>query len=198
MKYTKPIVLFLSLVVAGWVLVLVGKQYLGSQPSLIGKKIDSLHGVYVYYNGSIDHVSGRSVTADGYNLGLRYQCVEFVKRYYYQALHHQMPDSYGHACDFFDASLMDGQQNSRRALMQFSNPSTCKPQVGDIIVFNKTTSNPYGHVAIVSAINDNVLELIQQNAGPRGKSRVRLPLVCQRGQWFLKQDHVLGWLRKSE
>ncbi len=50
----------------------------------VGQQIDSLNGVYVYYNGSIDNVIGRNTTADGYNLGLKYQCVEFVKRYYYE------------------------------------------------------------------------------------------------------------------
>ena len=49
-----------------------------------GSKLDSLNGVYVYFNGSMRNVSGRNTTPDGYNLGLKYQCVEFVKRYYYK------------------------------------------------------------------------------------------------------------------
>ena len=67
----------------------------------IGDKVDSLNGVFVYYNHSVGNVSGRNTTADGYNLGLKYQCVEFVKRYYYENLNHKMPNSYGHAKDFF-------------------------------------------------------------------------------------------------
>ncbi len=47
----------------------------------VGQKIDSLNGVIVYYNGGVDNVVQRN-TSDGYNLGLRYQCVEFVKRYF--------------------------------------------------------------------------------------------------------------------
>ncbi|MFA0963395.1 hypothetical protein AB9P05_16445 [Roseivirga sp. BDSF3-8] len=50
-------------------------------------------------------VSGRNLTPDGYNLGLKYQCGEFMKRYYYLHLNHKMPDSYGHARDFFNPSL---------------------------------------------------------------------------------------------
>jgi len=50
----------------------------------------------VYYNGSVGHVSGRNLVPDGYNPGLKYQCVEFVKRYYYQHLNHKIPDSYRH------------------------------------------------------------------------------------------------------
>src|SRR5690606_23830292 len=69
---------------------------------LVGKPVDSLNGVVVYYNGAVGHVLERNVAADGYNIGLKYQCVEFVKRYYYEHLQHKMPDSYGHAKDFFD------------------------------------------------------------------------------------------------
>ena len=55
----------------------------------IGQKIDSLNGVYVFYNGNVSHVMGRNTTKDGYNLGLKYQCVEFVKRYYYEYFNHK-------------------------------------------------------------------------------------------------------------
>ena len=48
----------------------------------IGNSIDELEGVEVFYNGSIGHIENRNVTNDGYNLGLRWQCVEFVKRFY--------------------------------------------------------------------------------------------------------------------
>ena len=58
-----------------------------------GDKIDSLDGVYVFYNGSVSHTEGRNKSEDGYNLGLKYQCVEFVKRYYYMHFKHKMPDS---------------------------------------------------------------------------------------------------------
>nr|WP_176701041.1 hypothetical protein [Gilliamella apicola] len=75
----------------------------------IGKVVDEFNGVKVYYNGSINNVSGRNIAKDGYNLGLKYQCVEFIKRYYYQRFNHKMPNSYGHAKDFFDPSIVDGK-----------------------------------------------------------------------------------------
>ena len=54
----------------------------------VGQRIDSLNGVFVYYNGSVSNVSGRNKASDGYNLGMKYQCVEFVKRYYLEYLNH--------------------------------------------------------------------------------------------------------------
>lgn len=58
----------------------------------VGDPLDTLNGVIVYYNGGVSHDCGRNVAADGYNLGMKYQCVEFVKRYYYEYLQHEMPD----------------------------------------------------------------------------------------------------------
>lgn len=69
------------------------KKFNFNQEFSIGQKVDSLNGVYAFYNGEVNHVLERNITTDGYNLGLKYQCVEFVKRYYYEYLGHKMPDS---------------------------------------------------------------------------------------------------------
>lgn len=128
-----------------------------------GAEIDSLNQVKVYCNGDFSHIGKRNIVG-GYNIGLRYQCVEFVKRYYFEFYHHRMPDSYGNAIDFFDTQLSDGSWNSRRALLQFRNPSGSKPRAGDLIVLNATSGNPFGHVCIVSNVEEDELEIIQQNA----------------------------------
>lgn len=163
----------------------------------IGQKVDSLNGVYVYYNGSVQNIIGRNTTADGYNLGLKYQCVEFVKRYYYQHLHHKMPDSYGHAKDFYDRSLSDGMKSKKRNLTQYTNPSSTKPKVDDLLIFNGTTYNKYGHVAIISGVSESEIEIIQQNPGPFGKSRETFHLSLVAGKWEIKNKQILGWLRKN-
>ena len=163
----------------------------------IGQKIDSLNGVAVYYNGGVGNISGRRLTEDGYNLGLKYQCVEFVKRYYHEALNHKMPDSYGHAKDFFISNLNDGQINKQRNLIQYTNPSKSKPKVNDLVVYSGTALNKYGHVAIVSRVNKKDIEIIQQNPGPYGSSRKMYTLIYEDEKWSIKNVHILGWLRKQ-
>lgn len=140
----------------------------GTKNLKVGDKLDSLNGVYVYYNANVGNVKGRNTSADGYNIGLKYQCVEFVKRYYYQHLNHKMPDSYGHAKDFYEKGLGDGKRSKRRNLIQYANPSNSKPKVDDLLVFDGTTTNKYGHVAIISKVTDSKIEIIQQNPGPYG------------------------------
>lgn len=163
----------------------------------IGEQIDSLNGVAVYYNGTIAHVEGRNLAPDGYNIGQKYQCVEFVKRYYYEHLKHKMPDSYGHAYDFFDPELKDGAKNTRRDLTQYRNPSSTQPRPDDLLVY----SGYYGHVAIVASASEHEIEIIQQNPGPFNASREKIAItaVVEEGvtKWKLDNDRILGWLRKE-
>ena len=163
----------------------------------VGQKLDSLNGVYVFYNGGVDNNSGRHLSKKGYNYGLKYQCVEFVKRYYYEALKHQMPNTYGHAKDFFNPDLIDGGLNRDRNLIQFKNNSKTRPKCDDLLVFSSSLFNNYGHVAIVSKVLDNAIEIIQQNPGPFSPSRVVFELKKENGLFVIKKDRVLGWLRKQ-
>lgn len=162
----------------------------------IGDKIDSFNNVDVYYNGSISNVSGRNVTADGYNLGLKYQCVEFVKRYYYEYYNHKMPNSYGHAKDFFRTGLKDGTKNTDRNLTQYTNPSANKPQVGDLLIIDGDVFNTYGHVAIISNVSDDEIEIVQQNTGGAENTRATYSLVNSNNRWKIDHKRALGWLRK--
>ena len=160
-----------------------------------GCPIDSYNGVIVYYNRISGFTKGRSLTKDGYNFGLKYQCVEFVKRYYYIRLHHKMPYSYGHACSFYKKGLKDGQRNVQRNLIQYSNPGKMKPQVDDLIVFPDNKYNPYGHVAIISKVTDDEIQVVQQNTGLGTRSTFGLKKT---GNWWKININALGWLRKQE
>lgn len=161
----------------------------------VGERLDAFNGVAVFYNGGVNNSAGRNLSEDGYNIGIRYQCVEFVKRYYFQRFQHRMPDAYGHARDFFDHNLPDGALNPRRGLLQFRNGSTQPPREEDLLVLDAIAINPYGHVAIVSQAAPAAVEIIQQNPGPFGHSRESMPLRQENGQWLLGSSRVLGWLR---
>lgn len=163
----------------------------------VGQQIDSFNNVPVYYNGGVNNVTERNLSKDGYNIGLKYQCVEFVKRYYYEYFNHKMPDSYGHAKDFFDHSLQDGDINTKRNLTQYSNPSKSKPKENDLIIFNGHLLNRFGHVAIISKVENDYIEIIQQNPGPFGTSRERINLKNEYSKYRISNKRVLGWLRKK-
>jgi len=158
-----------------------------------GTVIDKINGVNVYYNGAFDKTYGRNVSPDGYNLGLKYQCVEFIKRYYYEQFDHKMPDSYGHAVDFFDQSIKnDAAYNSKRGLYQYWNGNTTLPKVDNIVVFKTEGINIYGHIGIISKVSETEIEMVQQNYGT--KSRITYPLKTILGRHYIDDKEVIGWL----
>lgn len=197
MKVKKPALVIISVLAVGYAGLKVVKKINLNQDYRVGQALDSLNGVKVYYNGGVDNVLERNVTKDNYNLGLKYQCVEFVKRYYYEFINHKMPDAYGHAKDFFDSKVKDGKLNSKRNLIQYTNPSKAKPKVGDLVIFSGSVFNRFGHVAIISKVSENEIEIIQQNPGPFSGSRENLELETQNGNYKIDNNRLLGWLRKE-
>jgi len=160
---------------------------------VIGDKIDSYKGVAVYNNGK-DYLQdyGKNYSKTGYYYGYKWQCVEFVKRFYYDVLAHEMPDGFGNAKDFFDVSLKDGVLNKQRGLYQFKNGGKTKPKSDDLIVFNDTK---YGHVAIITEVSADYIEIIQQNTYM--KPRVRLAFYEKDGNYIVGDlRKPIGWLRK--
>lgn len=164
----------------------------------IGKPLDSLNGVKVYYNGSVPNVFGRNKTTDGYNLGLKWQCVEFIKRYYYEYFNHKMPNASGNAKDFFDKKAKDGSLNKDRNLYQYTNESKLPPHKNDIIIFRATTFNKYGHVAIISEVGEDYIEIIQQNPGIGAPSREKFTLTKENNRYKIESSTALGWLSKQK
>ena len=156
-----------------------------------GEILDSYCDVPVYENGYLFHRGhGRHYAADGYYYGQKWQCVEYVKRFYKQVLRHEMPDGMGHARSFFDDRIAHGALNIKRGLLQYYNSGDVKPRVNDILVFQDTQ---YGHMGIVTVVEEYI-EIIQQNIF--GKPRQRFRLDTQGHTWSICLPRLAaGWLR---
>ena len=188
------IVLFLSIPI------LYYKYFIEDLPSEnyeVGQAIDSLNRVMVFYNGGIRNNDGVSKNEEGYQYGSKYESKEFVLRYYYEFYNHKMKILKEDPLDFFNPKLKDGHWNINAQLTQYTNPSKSKPQVGDLLIMEGTILDINGHVAIISNVTKNKIEIIQQNPGPRTQSRITYKLrQLKNGQWKIKHKTLLGWLRK--
>lgn len=160
----------------------------------VGRVLDSYRGVPVYDNGLLFFRSyGKNYSDGGYYFGQKWQCVEFIKRFYFEAKGHPMPEVMGHAKSFFDESLSDGAFNARRGLIQYWNGSTNKPRPDDLIVF---TDTKFGHVAIVTGVAEASLEVIQQNIV--SGTRQQFSLVASNGHYYVTTPRrPAGWLRQK-
>jgi surface antigen len=159
----------------------------------IGMELDKYKNVSVYYNGiNFSKSYGKNYSTDGYYYGQKWQCVEFVKRFYFEAKGHKMPDVYGHAKDFFDENIAHGEINPKRGLVQYINGGDIRPEPDDLMVF---TGFGYGHVAIVTKVGEDFIEVIQQNI--LGKPRDTHPLIKKENRYYVGESSSkpIGWLR---
>ena len=170
-------------------------HYSKTSKGKIGKEIDSYKNVPVYYNGlNYTKTYGESHSEDGYYYGYKWQCVEYIKRFYKEAKNHEMPDVYGNAKDFFDNSVPQGELNKSRDLIQYRNEGNVKPEPDDLIVFS---GNIFGHVAIVTEVTEDYVEVIQQNV--YSKTREKYDLTEKDGKYIVgKYKKIVGWLRKKQ
>ncbi|WP_242941926.1 CHAP domain-containing protein [Desulfonispora thiosulfatigenes] len=155
--------------------------------------MDQYKNVAVYYNGTEYTTShGKHYSADGYYYGLKWQCVEYVKRFYYEAKKHPLPNLFGNAKDFYDPNLAHGEFNADRGLVQYKNGGNIAPMPDDILVFTHAT---YGHVAIITEVGSDYIEIIQQNVG--NKTREKFKLTVKGNSYIIEaKNPPTVWLRK--
>lgn len=159
---------------------------------LVGRSLDSYRNIQVYDNGLLYfRAYGRHFSSDGYYYGQKWQCVEFIKRFYFDSIGHRMPDVMGHAKDFFDPLLSHRGYNAQRDMVQFLNGGDEPPAPDDLLVFRDTE---YGHVAIVVSVDADRVHVIQQNI--IGRPRQTFTLRRMNGAYsIISSRSPAGWLR---
>ena len=150
------------------------------------------HGIKVYrnYGKGLHSCGSYHRSQDGYDYGPEWQCVEFVRRYYKDHLHHRFPMK-GNAKDYFDAKVPHGAISPSRGLIQYRNGRAEKPKEHDLLVCPNMASG-YGHVAIVIRVESDRMAILQQNKLP---AEEWISLEKQAGNWIIGWD-CAGFLRK--
>jgi surface antigen len=116
-----------------------------------GALLGSFNGVNVYSNGSVSYFSNVLSYVGKHPTGYRWQCVEYVNRYYWV---------------MYGRTLGAGNANSyykdagKKGLNRYDNGGVVRPQVGDILV---SEGGQYGHVAIVREVGKDYVLVAQQN-----------------------------------
>ncbi|MDQ6846753.1 MAG: CHAP domain-containing protein [Candidatus Dormibacteraeota bacterium] len=123
--------------------------------------------------------------------GLQYECTELAQRWAFYKFGEPAQWPISKAADMWTAG-----PTMPVPLSQNPNGGATPPQHGDILVFAATSSNPTGHVAVVSSVSATGVTAVHQNFTLNGTLA---------GQWTqplsgttvaaLGNDPVIGWLR---
>ncbi|WP_133011979.1 bifunctional glutathionylspermidine amidase/synthase [Marinomonas flavescens] len=146
---------------------------------------------------------------DGVYMGHKWQCVEFVRRWWYLNRGYIF-DDVAMAYDIFRLTsvrvLADG---SRLPLKSFRNGSLRHPEVGALLIWSEGGEfEVTGHVAIVTEVYPDKLRLVEQNVGhqiwPKGQNYSReLPArISDDGGYWLRCSYgdasILGWVIQTD
>ena len=125
-----------SIFIGIFLLATLGLAHAASYNTYLG----SFNNVYVYSNGTPGNFSGQTNNVSGYITGYKWQCVEFVNRYFWLKFGKKIAG--GNANTYYANA-------SGKGLNKAANGGTNKPQVGNILASN---GGSYGHVAIISSV----------------------------------------------
>ena len=110
----------------------------------------------VYSNGSCMGNATCNIDGSG-TFGPQWQCTELAQRWAHVAWGE--PDIWmGDA----ESAWTDGPQLAR-PLVQHPNGGADAPQFGDLLVFAGTSSDPSGHIAVVSGSSSSSVNIVEQN-----------------------------------
>jgi hypothetical protein len=162
-----------------WGTVLIsGSQWAGADATL--------GDLNVYSNGAQN-------TDQAGTFGLEYECTELAQRWAHYKFGEPATWPIGKAADMWNAG-----PTLPLPLTQNPNGGGRPPQHGDILVFAATSTNPTGHVGVVSAVTATSVTIVQENFTVNGTPT---------GQWTqsmngttvasLSGDPVVGWLHAS-
>ena len=162
-----------------------------------GTELGSYNNVKAYSNGSVGYVSNTYNTASGINTGMKWQCVEYVNRYYYDRFQMDIRVAGHNATNYYPNA-------SQHGLTPFPNNGTTSPQVGDLLCFSDGSApTDYGHVAIVREVNSNSLKVIQQNVTQSASdANYTISMSVSGGHYNVSGSSIgsdficQGWLRK--
>lgn len=145
----------------------------------------TVNGVSVISNGPTISSSTRE-TYNGYDVGYKYQCVNLIRRYFWQKFGKKMGEGFN-AKDFFGNAY-------RWGFTAYSNGGGVAPKAGDVLCVTGTSSNGYyGHVAIISKVTDTYIEVCQQNVLSGAHLNARFAKSGNR----ISGTGIQGWIRMN-
>lgn len=160
-----------------------------------GTVLGNFNGAVVYSNGSTGYNSGVYNFETGINTGLKFQCVEYVNRYFkiVYALDLKSTGIYGNANSYYSNAAAGG-------LTAFANGGATKPAVGDLICSN---GGEFGHVAIVREVGAGYVKCVMQNwSNTPLDNSMQLAMTTTGGNYsvagFSASYPIAGWLRKNQ
>nr|AAO00721.1 trypanothione synthetase [Trypanosoma brucei brucei] len=160
-------------------------------------------GVPAYSNGHDGFFSGERSIDGNLFCGFKYQCVEFARRWLYEAKGLVLPDVNWAAHIFDLTEVHDASTATPVPCVKVSNGTAAKPVADSLLIYAVNEDAPWGHVAVITEVGDKWVRIADQNHRFhkwKGTYSAELLLKHEGGVWTV-EDHAaegifvpLGWV----
>jgi glutathionylspermidine amidase/synthetase len=126
---------------------------------------------------------------NGIFTGIKWQCVEFARRYLIQ-VNNITFDAVDNAYDIFNLNNFKTLNSVNIPIQKYSNGSNILPHIGSLIIWSKDVDiKETGHVAVVTDVTKNYIKIAEQNYDNKNYSR-----KIYINNNILDSMHLLGWI----
>ncbi|CAF3707941.1 unnamed protein product [Rotaria sp. Silwood1] len=156
--------------------------------------------VPAYSNGDEDFFSVEEHYLHGIYMGIKWQCVEYARRWL--CMRKQcIFQNVRHAADIFTnvKSIERVTDGKHFPLKAYPNGSPHKPQVDSILIFSRAEDQPFGHIAIICDVVPDFVRIAEQNIDSKywpGDYARELRLIQKNDLYYIEDDEgiITGWM----
>ena len=165
-----------------------------------GAVLGVYQGVEGRSNGSDYHYSGEQNYMNGTYTGVKYQCVEFARRWLLLSKGLEF-HAVGIAAQIWNIKFLQRVSDGRATTIKANpNGSRAPPLVDSIIIWKVAEDVPFGHIAIITEVNleNNYVRIAEQNVDndfwPGNYSREFKLDVIDGCYFIIDEDEIYGWM----
>ena len=129
-----------------------------------GTNLGANKGTIGYSNGNSDYISEEYNQDGDIYYGMKWQCVEYSRRWLIQQYRYTFESVDGAADIWSLKNFVDVDTSHAVNITKVENGSKCKPEVGNVLIYKRGGSDiPYGHVAIIVDVSDYGIKVAEEN-----------------------------------
>ncbi|CAF3518297.1 unnamed protein product [Rotaria socialis] len=159
--------------------------------------------VPVYSNGDDSFFSGKSNFLYGVYTGVKWQCVEYARRWLFIRKGCTFADVYSANDMWYKLSYVEQVVDGKRfPLKTYPNGSPTKPKTESLIIYERNSKLPFGHVAVIVDVVPGYIRVAEQNYyyyyWSNSYAR-QIPLAYKNGRYYIEDhDRIYGWMEVQD
>ncbi|CAF1138528.1 unnamed protein product [Adineta ricciae] len=156
--------------------------------------------VEAYSNGNDSFISDEYSYLYGVFMGIKWQCVEYARRWLFQRKGCSFASVEGAADMWTQLDEVQRVEDKRCfPLRKYPNGSPSRPANESLLIYNRSaTSMPYGHVAVIVDVLSDVIRVAEENWDFyywMGNYSREIPYELISGGYFIRDNYpIIGWM----